>query len=238
MRDREDVRRLSPEDVELSFEQLRLRFYARTSTGVAPAVAAIETPDARTVVFRLHRPHPALLRWRDVTEAQMLPAHLFGGTDPTGDPALREAFALSLDRAQMLRRVAFGQGRVALAARRSMRWPRAATAEQPGSLEERRATPEPSARESRRCRHPPFGPGCRRARSKRRSRRMPPRPGGRTTMRGCRSCCRTPRCRMPPHRWFQAGCADVGIARSAWRDTLPDVVSGKSLRKLIRRGAL
>jgi peptide/nickel transport system substrate-binding protein len=82
-----DGRPFTSEDVKVSFEQLLLRFHARARAGLAPAVAAIETPDARTVVFRLHRAHPALLRQLDVTEAPILPAHLFAGTDPTANPA-------------------------------------------------------------------------------------------------------------------------------------------------------
>ena len=82
-----DGRPFTAEDVKVSFEQLLLRFHARARAGLAPAVAAIETPDAKTVVFRLHRPHPALLRQLDVTEAPILPAHLFAGTDPNTNPA-------------------------------------------------------------------------------------------------------------------------------------------------------
>jgi peptide/nickel transport system substrate-binding protein len=74
-------------DVKASFEQLLLRFHARARAGLAPAVAGIDAPEPLTVVFRLHRPHPALLRQLDVTEAPILPAHLFAGTDPITNPA-------------------------------------------------------------------------------------------------------------------------------------------------------
>ncbi|UPY35626.1 ABC transporter substrate-binding protein [Sediminicoccus sp. KRV36] len=73
-------------DVKASFEQMLLRFHARARAGLAPALAGIEAPDPLTVVFRLNRPHPALLRQLDVTEAPILPAHLFAGTDPTTNP--------------------------------------------------------------------------------------------------------------------------------------------------------
>lgn len=74
-------------DVKVSFEQLLLRFHARTRAGLAPALAAIDAPEPLTVIFRLHRPHPALLRQLDVTEAPILPAHVFAGSDPTTNPA-------------------------------------------------------------------------------------------------------------------------------------------------------
>ena len=74
-------------DVKFGFEELLFRFHARARAGLAPAVKAIETPDARTVVFVLHRPHPALLRQLDVSEAPILPRHLYAGSDPNRNPA-------------------------------------------------------------------------------------------------------------------------------------------------------
>lgn len=82
-----DGRPVTSEDVKVSFEQLLLRFHARARAGLAPAIAGIEAPDAMTVIFHLHRPHPALLRQLDVTEAPIMPAHLFAGTDPNTNPA-------------------------------------------------------------------------------------------------------------------------------------------------------
>lgn len=74
-------------DVKFSFEEALFRHHARTRAGLAPAVKSIEAPDAGTVVIRLHRPHPALLRQLDVTEAPIIPRHVFAGTDPTQNPA-------------------------------------------------------------------------------------------------------------------------------------------------------
>jgi peptide/nickel transport system substrate-binding protein len=82
-----DGQPFTSEDVKVSFEQVLLRFHARARAGLGPVLAAIETPDAATVIFRLHRPHPALLRQLDVTEAPILPAHLFTGRDPATHPA-------------------------------------------------------------------------------------------------------------------------------------------------------
>lgn len=82
-----DGRPFTAEDVKVGFEQLLLRFHARARAGLAPAVAAIETDGPLAVTFRLHRPHPALLRQLDVTEAPILPAHLFAGSDPNANPA-------------------------------------------------------------------------------------------------------------------------------------------------------
>jgi peptide/nickel transport system substrate-binding protein len=78
---------LTSADVKFTFEELLFRFHARTRAGLAPAVAAIETPDATTVVFRLHRPHAPLLRQLDVTEAPILPRHVYGTGEPDRHPA-------------------------------------------------------------------------------------------------------------------------------------------------------
>lgn len=74
-------------DVKFSFEKVLFRFHARTRAGLAPAVEAVEAPDPQTVVFRLRRPHPALLRQLDVTEAPILPRHIYAGDDPMRNPA-------------------------------------------------------------------------------------------------------------------------------------------------------
>jgi peptide/nickel transport system substrate-binding protein len=64
-----DGQPFSSADVKFSFDEVLLRLHARARAGLAPAIKAIETPDALTVVFHLHRAHPALLRQLDVTEA-------------------------------------------------------------------------------------------------------------------------------------------------------------------------
>lgn len=75
-------------DVKFTFEQVLFQHHARTKSGLSGVVAAIETPDPRTVVFRLSTPHPAFLRRLNVTEAPILPAHLYADAgDPTEAPA-------------------------------------------------------------------------------------------------------------------------------------------------------
>lgn len=69
-------------DVAHTFTEVLFRHHARARAGLAPSVAAIETPDPQTVVFRLSRRNPAFLAQLDVTEAPILPRHIFAGTDP------------------------------------------------------------------------------------------------------------------------------------------------------------
>jgi peptide/nickel transport system substrate-binding protein len=82
-----DGKPFSAEDVKFTFEEVLFRFHARTRAGLAPAVDSVEAPDADTVVFRLKRPHPALLRQLNVTEAPILPRHLYAGSDPNRNEA-------------------------------------------------------------------------------------------------------------------------------------------------------
>lgn len=82
-----DGRPFTSADVKFSFEELLFRFHARARAGLAPAVASVDAPDPLTVVFRLKRPHPALLRQLDVTEAPILPRHIYAGSEPNRNEA-------------------------------------------------------------------------------------------------------------------------------------------------------
>lgn len=75
-------------DVKFTFENVLFKFHARTKAGLGAVVEGIDAPDPRTVVFRLKSPHPALLRRLDVTEAPILPRHIYEGAgDPNAAPA-------------------------------------------------------------------------------------------------------------------------------------------------------
>jgi peptide/nickel transport system substrate-binding protein len=78
---------VTAEDVVFTMTEALFRWHARARAGLAPAVAAVEAEDARTVVFRLHRPHAALLRQLDGAEAPILPRHVFGGEPLPRHPA-------------------------------------------------------------------------------------------------------------------------------------------------------
>lgn len=82
-----DGQPFTAEDVKVTFQDLLFRFHARARAGLASSVSTVDIVDPHTVTFRLKRPHPALLRQLSVTEAPILPAHLFAGRDPTNNPA-------------------------------------------------------------------------------------------------------------------------------------------------------
>ena len=81
-----DGRPFTSADVKFTFEELLLRFHARTRASVGPSLHSIETPDAGTVVFRFKQPYAPFLQQVDVVEAPILPKHIYLGTDPLKNP--------------------------------------------------------------------------------------------------------------------------------------------------------
>ena len=77
-----DGRPLIADDVVFTFREVLMKHHARTKASLSPVLDAIEAPDPETVVFRLKRPYAALLQQLDVTEAPILPKHIFEGQDP------------------------------------------------------------------------------------------------------------------------------------------------------------
>ncbi len=73
-------------DVKFTFDEVLLKHHARTKAGIGAIIATIETPTPDTVVFRLRKPYGALLQLLNVTEAPILPRHLYQGTDPLTNP--------------------------------------------------------------------------------------------------------------------------------------------------------
>ena len=73
-------------DVKFTFDEVLLKHHARTKAGLGAVIAAIETPAPDQVVFRLRRPYGALLQLLNVTEAPILPKHLYQGSDPLTNP--------------------------------------------------------------------------------------------------------------------------------------------------------
>lgn len=75
-------------DVKFTFETILFNYHSRTKAGLGSVVEAIETPDEHTVVFRMAEPYGPLLQRLDVTEAPILPKHVFeAGGDPNQHPA-------------------------------------------------------------------------------------------------------------------------------------------------------
>jgi peptide/nickel transport system substrate-binding protein len=69
-------------DVKFSFEEVLLKYHARTKASMGGVLAGIDTPDDRTVVFRFKIPYAPLLFQLDVTEAPIVAKHIYQNTDP------------------------------------------------------------------------------------------------------------------------------------------------------------
>ena len=69
-------------DVKFTFEELLLKFHARTRAGLQDTLAEITAPEPYTVVFRFHHSYAPFLRRLDVIEAPILPRHIYQGKDP------------------------------------------------------------------------------------------------------------------------------------------------------------
>lgn len=82
-----DGRRFTAADVKFSFDEVLLKYHARTKASMAAALASIEAPDDRTVVFRFKHPYAPLLFQLDATEAPIVARHVYQGSDPQTHPA-------------------------------------------------------------------------------------------------------------------------------------------------------
>jgi len=76
------------DDVKFTFENILLKYHSRTKAGLENVLAGIDTPDENTVVFRFNKPYAPLLQRLDVTEAPILPRHIYEGVE---DPTKAEA---------------------------------------------------------------------------------------------------------------------------------------------------
>ena len=74
-------------DVKFTFEEVLVKYHARTRASMGAVLAGIEAPDDRTVVFRFKQPYAPLLYQLDATEAPIVARHVYQGTDPQTNPA-------------------------------------------------------------------------------------------------------------------------------------------------------
>src|SRR5688572_18504146 len=74
-----DGKPFTADDVKFSFERALLRLHSRTQASLGAAQVSLETPDARTVIFRFPNPYAPLLQQLNVTEAPIIPKHVYEG---------------------------------------------------------------------------------------------------------------------------------------------------------------
>lgn len=82
-----DGEAFTAEDVVFSFEEVLLEFHARTKASMGSSIESIEAPDDYTVVFRFSDPYAPLLQQLNVTEAPIVPEHVYAGGDIETNPA-------------------------------------------------------------------------------------------------------------------------------------------------------
>ena len=77
---------VTSEDVRFTFEEMLLKFHSRARASLGDNLRRVLTPDPHTVVFEFERPYAAFLQLADVTNAPVMPKHLYEGTDPLTNP--------------------------------------------------------------------------------------------------------------------------------------------------------
>jgi peptide/nickel transport system substrate-binding protein len=77
---------LTSKDVKFTFEQLLMKYHSRTRTSIGDKLRRIVAYDPHTVTFEFNKPYAAFLQLIDVTNAPIMPSHLFEGTDPLTNP--------------------------------------------------------------------------------------------------------------------------------------------------------
>lgn len=82
-----DGRPFTSADVKFTYEQVLLKYHARTRAGLENVLEALEAPNPATVIFRFKGPFGAFIQRADVTEAPILPKHIYEGTDILQNPA-------------------------------------------------------------------------------------------------------------------------------------------------------
>ncbi|MBA2494276.1 MAG: ABC transporter substrate-binding protein [Acidobacteria bacterium] len=74
------------EDVKFTFEEMLLKYHSRTRASIGDNLRRITAPDAHTVVFEFEKPYAAFLQLIDVTNAPVMPKHIYENTDPLTNP--------------------------------------------------------------------------------------------------------------------------------------------------------
>lgn len=75
------------EDVRYTFEEVLLEFHSRTAASVGASIDSITVIDDLTIEFRFQFPYAPFLQQLGVTEAPIIPRHIYEGTNPQENPA-------------------------------------------------------------------------------------------------------------------------------------------------------
>lgn len=82
-----DGQDFTADDVKFTFEKALLPFHSRTKASMGSAGLTVETPNATTVIFRFPQPYAPLLQQLNVTEAPIIPKHVYESCADISTPA-------------------------------------------------------------------------------------------------------------------------------------------------------
>jgi peptide/nickel transport system substrate-binding protein len=74
-----DGRDFTSADVKFTFDKALLPYHARTKASMGSANVTVEAPNPDTVIFRFPQPYAPLLQQLNVTEAPIIPQHVYEG---------------------------------------------------------------------------------------------------------------------------------------------------------------
>lgn len=77
-----DGKAITSADVKFTFEELLPKYLAPAKLNYGD-IKSIETPDEKTVIFKLKRPYAALIKLFGNAYATIVPKHIYEGTDPS-----------------------------------------------------------------------------------------------------------------------------------------------------------
>ena len=82
-----DGKSVTSEDVKYTFENVLFKYHSRTKSGLGKKVKRILTPNPKKVIFELKNSYSPMITRLNVTEAPILPKHIFSSGDPNDHPA-------------------------------------------------------------------------------------------------------------------------------------------------------
>jgi|TARA_B100000315_G_scaffold254068_1_gene294308 peptide/nickel transport system substrate-binding protein len=82
-----DGHSVTSEDVKYTFENILFKYHSRTKSGLGKKVEAILTPNPKKVIFQLKNSYSPMITRLNVTEAPILPKHIFSSGNPNDHSA-------------------------------------------------------------------------------------------------------------------------------------------------------
>ena len=82
-----DGHSVTSEDVKYTFENVLFKYHSRTKSGLGKKVKSILTPNPKKVIFQLNNSYSPMITRLNVTEAPILPKHIFSSGNPNDHSA-------------------------------------------------------------------------------------------------------------------------------------------------------